>query len=241
MPEPTRLMLGPQDDGRRLTFKAYLSAKYTLGHLYELIAGRLQVSPFPGPAEDMLRTWLTISLSEYWRANPSVVRWVTPKARVHVPKQRYPTCPEPDVTLYTEYLSRDESWEYHTWRDVSPALVAEVVTPEIPDKDHVRNVELYRQVPTIREYWILDPCVTFREPTLTVYKRGRGLSWKRPVVVPFRETYTTDLLPGFELVNDVWAYYDRRHSRRVGEAAGRTAALAPTHRGRSHENHRPWT
>jgi Uma2 family endonuclease len=36
-------------------------------------------------------------------------------------------------------------------------LVGEVVWEDDPDKDLVRNVELYLQVPSIREYWVLDP------------------------------------------------------------------------------------
>ena len=35
-------------------------------------------------------------------------------------------------------------------------LVAEVLSGEDPDKDLVRNVELYFQVPSIKEYWLFD-------------------------------------------------------------------------------------
>jgi Uma2 family endonuclease len=80
-------------------------------------------------------------------------------------------------------------------------LVAEILSADDPDKDLVRNVELYVQVPTIREYWIVDPREEFDRPRLLVYRR-RGRQWQRLITIEPGETYTTRLLPGFELVLD---------------------------------------
>ena len=41
------------------------------------------------------------------------------------------------------------------WEDVSPILVGEILSGD-PEKDMVRNVELYLLVPTIKEYWLFD-------------------------------------------------------------------------------------
>jgi Uma2 family endonuclease len=84
------------------------------------------------------------------------------------------------------------------WRDVSPLLVAEVVSPDNAEKDLVRNVELYLAVPSIKEYWILDPRDDPDRPTLRVYRR-RGARWQKPIDLAFGDTYTTRLLPGFTL------------------------------------------
>ncbi len=65
----------------------------------------------------------------------------------------------------------------------------------------MRNVELYLEVPSIREYWIIDPRESADRPTLLVYRR-RGPRWQRPITVPFGGVYTTRLLPGFSMIVD---------------------------------------
>jgi Uma2 family endonuclease len=87
------------------------------------------------------------------------------------------------------------------WQDVSPVLVAEVLSEDTADKDLVRNLGLYLQVPSIREYWILDPRASPDHPALTVYRR-RGRRWQRPINVPAGGTYSTRLLPDFSLLLD---------------------------------------
>jgi hypothetical protein len=62
-------------------------------------------------------------------------------------------------------------------------------------------VDLYLQVPSIREYWVLDPRTSAGQPTLLVYRR-RGQRWQRVIRVAGGGTYTTRLLPGFTLVLD---------------------------------------
>jgi Uma2 family endonuclease len=86
------------------------------------------------------------------------------------------------------------------WRDVSPVLVVEVLYASDPHKDLVRNVELYLQVPSIVEYWIVDARYDPDEPTL-IANRRRGKKW---IVTEYGygETYETKLLPGFSLVID---------------------------------------
>jgi hypothetical protein len=70
------------------------------------------------------------------------------------------------------------------------------------DKDLVRNVELYVEVPSIKQYWVLDPRPDPDRPSLRVYRR-RGKNWQKPIDVAFGETYQTPrVLPGFALVVD---------------------------------------
>jgi len=85
---------------------------------------------------------------------------------------------------------------------VNPILVVEVLSKKRPEKDLVRNVELYLEVSSIKEYWILDPRIDPDRPSLLVYRR-RGKSWQKPIEVPFGGTYQTPrVLPGFSLVVD---------------------------------------
>jgi Uma2 family endonuclease len=87
------------------------------------------------------------------------------------------------------------------WQDVSPLLVGEILSLDDPDKDLVRNVQLYLQVPSIEEYWLLDTRGDPNRPTMRVYRR-HGAKWRSPIELSYGDTYTTKLLPGFQLLLD---------------------------------------
>ena len=196
----TQLYLTPADHGRPLTLDEFQTADSLEGHHYELINGRLEVSPVPNLPHDGLRDWLARKLYAYGLRHPDVLNEVKAPARVFVPDRPETTAPEPDVAGYRGFPHHLPLAEWR-WQDACPIVVAEVVSEDNADKDLVRNVQLYREVPTVREYWILDPRESPDRPTLTVYRK-RGGRWQRPVVVKAGETYTTKLLPEFALVVD---------------------------------------
>jgi Uma2 family endonuclease len=117
-----------------------------------------------------------------------------------VPGRPATTAPEPDVAAYRDFPTGRPITKLR-WQDVSPLVVIEILSQDTADKDLIRNINLYRQVPSIRESWIIDPRASADEPTLTVHRR-RGQGWQRPIEVAAGETYTTRLLPGFVLVMD---------------------------------------
>jgi Uma2 family endonuclease len=193
----TLLRLGPKDHGRPLTFDEFRGGEYEEGYHYELINGRLYVVPVPNLPDDSIEVWISDLLRAYRQEHPEVINHVTNKARVFVPGADEPTAPEPDVAAYHDFphrLSRSQL----DWGNVSPLIVVEVVSADDPDKDLVRNLELYLQVPSIREYWILDGRADPDHPTLLVYRR-RGRRWSKVIRVLPGKTYTTPLLPGFTL------------------------------------------
>ena len=196
----TLLRIGPADDDRPMTLEEFLAADGQEGYHYELIYGRLRVSPQPNAPAGFLERWIDRSLQAYASSHPAVINYVHPKARVFVPGQAEPTAPEPDVAAYRDFPLRPDV-NALSWEDLHPVLVAEVLSEEDPDKDLVRNVELYRQVPSIQEYWILDPREDANRPTLLVYRRYRR-RWRKPLTFAPGSTYTTDLLPGFRLTLD---------------------------------------
>jgi Uma2 family endonuclease len=194
------LHLTPRDQGRALSLKEFMSASGQEGYHYELIDGKLEVSPLPNLPHDFLRKWLDDKLSAYTRQHPEVLNRVQAPARVFVPGRPATTAPEPDVAAYRDF-PMDRPVTKLRWQDVSPLVVVEILSKDTADKDLVRNFGLYRQVPSIREYWIVDPRASADQPTLTVHRR-RGQGWQRPIEVAAGETYTTRLLPGFVLVMD---------------------------------------
>jgi Uma2 family endonuclease len=196
----TALVLGPTDRGRPMTRHEFETARGQEGYYYELIDGKVYVSPAPNLPHDIILEWLLDILKDYSRAHPEILNYVSPKARAHVPGREAATSPEPDLAAYRDFPRhlpiREQSWE-----SVSPILVVEIVSEDDPEKDLERNVELYVQVPSIREYWTIDPRADPDHPAMTVYRR-RGRRWQNPIVVRPGETYTTKLLPGLALVVD---------------------------------------
>jgi Uma2 family endonuclease len=192
--------IGPADHGRPMTLDEFLTGNYEQGHKYELIDGKLYVAPEPNLPEGLVESWLFRKLGRYSDEHPEVLNWVYYKTRVFVPGRRRVTCPEPDLAAYHDF-PLDADYRDIRWQDVSPLLMVEVLSEGDPDKDLVRNVALYLQVPSIREYWILDSRDDPNRPSMLVYRR-RGQRWQRPINVAPGETYTTRLLPGFELILD---------------------------------------
>jgi Uma2 family endonuclease len=192
----TVLKLGPADHGRAMTFDEFLAGDYQEGHKYELINGRLYVSPQANFPENFVEAWVLAELTGYSREHPEVINFVTNKARVFVPQPTDVTAPEPDVAAYADCPL--ERWREVRWQDVSPILVIEVLSAEGPEKDTDRNAALYLQVPSIKEYWIFD--ARDEEKGLKLIRHRRhGKKWQIKELKA-GETYTTKLLPGFELV-----------------------------------------
>jgi Uma2 family endonuclease len=196
----TVLKIGPADHGRPMSLDEFMAVGAEEGYQYELIDGKLYVSPRPNAPQGLVEKWIYRKLDRYSDQHPEVINLVHHAARVFVPDRPGVTNPEPDVAAYASF-PLDLPWEDIEWQDVSPILVVEVLSLDDPDKDLVRNVELYRQVPSIKEYWVIDTRESVSRPTMQVYRR-RGQRWQRVIEVRYGETYTTKVLPGFELVLD---------------------------------------
>ncbi|MBY0230558.1 MAG: Uma2 family endonuclease [Gemmataceae bacterium] len=190
------LKLGPADAGRDLSEEDFLAAEYEPGYQYELIRGRLEVSPMPGVPQDYAEKWLFGRLFAYSLLRPDVINYVTDKSRVRIVETAEVSLPEPDVSAYHDFplLEVEET----RWSDVSPILVGESVSPRYAAKNLRRNPPLYLGQRSIQEYWVLDTRPGLRAAELVVHRRVRG-RW-RITNVAYGETYTTALLPEFELV-----------------------------------------
>ena len=196
----TILKIGPADHGRTVTVEEFESGQDEEGYSSELIDGRLYVSPLPELPHDQITRWILRTLNNFADEHPEFLNYVSGAARVPVPGRARPSQAQPDVTAYRDFplhLPIDSV----RWRDISPVLVVEVVSEDNPEKYLVRNVELYEQVSSIREYWIFNPLEDSDHPTLKIYRK-RGRTWQRPIDVPAGSTYTTKLLPGLKLVVD---------------------------------------
>jgi Uma2 family endonuclease len=195
----TVLKLGPADHGRPIPYEEFRTAAWEEGYQYELIDGKLYVSPTANLPENWVDSWIRTKLMLYAIAHPKVLKHVTGPARVFVPDRPGVTVPEPDVAAYRKFPLPRRIRDLR-WQDVNPVLVIEVLSADDPGKDLVRNVDLYFHVPSIKEYWVLDAREDADHPSLRVYRR-RGKKWQILDYGP-NETYTTKLLPDFELILD---------------------------------------
>jgi Uma2 family endonuclease len=195
----TVLKLGPADHGRPMTLDEVMAGDYAEGYQYELIDGKLYVSPEANLPQGFVEYWILMKVYNYTQKHPEVINFVYNKARVFVPGRRGVTNPEPDLAAYRDF-PEDRPLGELSWENFSPVLVAEVLSAEDPDKDLVRNAGLYFQVPSIKEYWLFDSRENADRPTLRVHRRY-GKRWRIIDVAP-GETYTTRLLPGFKLLLD---------------------------------------
>src|SRR3954462_6809617 len=117
-----QLKLGPLDHGRRLTLDDFEEAESPPGFRYEIIDGRLYVSPEPNPKENVLEEWIGFHLRLYSRGRPEVVNYVTAKSRVFVHARPEDTVPEPDLTAYRAF-PLDQDFDDIRWDEQSPVLV----------------------------------------------------------------------------------------------------------------------
>ncbi len=195
--------LGPKDKSRRMTYAEFMATDYELGSYYELADGRLCVWPFPELGHAMVADWLQSLFMDYRLEHKEVANFCTSKGYVTIPNRKRDTATRPDLSVYRGVPRLALNL---TWRDISPLLVAEVTAPEHAEKDVSRNVRLYLQVPSIVEYWLIDARESLSYPTLRVHRRN-GRKWKIIEVAP-KESYTTPLLPGFELLNDHRHHYE---------------------------------
>jgi Uma2 family endonuclease len=195
----TIVKLGPADHGRPFTLEEFSTAAWREGYQYELIDGKLYVSPVPNLPENRVEEWIGVKLVLYAEQHPEVINYVSARARIFVPGRRGVTNPEPDRAAYRDFPLH-LPFRKIRWQDVSPVLAVEVLSIDDPDKDLVRNAQLYLQVPSIKEYWLFDTREDPDRPTMRVHRR-HGARWRIIDLAP-GDTYTTRLLPGFVLIID---------------------------------------
>jgi Uma2 family endonuclease len=182
-----------------MTFDEFWAGDYAGGHQYELIDGKLSVTPWPKVSEAVVESWLTWELGLYSRARPAVINFLTSKARIIVPGDGPATCFGPVVAAYRDFPHWKPLGDLR-WQDVSPVLVAQVLATADPDAELRRKLELYLRVPSVREYWLVNIHPNPEHPTLRAYQRS-GTGWRYHYFT-YGGTYTTELLPGFELPID---------------------------------------
>ena len=186
---------GPEDHGHPVSLEQFSQGQALEGYRCELILGRVYVSPLPDAAQESIKQNVLDQLRSYARDNPAVINHVADDARVFVPAPQGTTCPHPDIAAYGGFPS--EQLPTIDWQSQHPLLLVDVMGPADSDRILQRNVGLYLRTPSILEYWVVDLRQDITKPALRVYEpegeRWRVADWR------FGTTYSTMVLPGFEL------------------------------------------
>ncbi len=179
------VFLGPDSAGARLTPREFDEADFIEGWRYELINGVLVVSPIPLEQERDPNEELGRWLRNYQEEKPalSTLDKTLPEHTIKTGKNRR----RADRVIWAGLGRLPRPGE-------TPTIIAEFVSRGKRDRqrDYEEKRDEYLAI-KVQEYWIIDRF----ERTMTVFSRQGKKIIKR--VLTEKETYTTPLLPGFEL------------------------------------------
>jgi Uma2 family endonuclease len=184
-PALRRLRLSPRSAGLLLTPAEFDRARFREGWRYELINGVLVVSPIPSRKERDPNEELGYWLRQYRDSHPqgSSLDLTLAEEEIQTKQNRR----RADRAIWAG-LGRDPG------EGEVPKIIVEFVSEGKinQERDYVAKRAEYREI-GVGEYWIID---RFRR-TLTVFIFSGDTDQER--VIPEKQTYSTPLLPGFEL------------------------------------------
>ncbi len=190
-----RIVVGPADDGRRVSAEEYFRIEVQPGYRCELARGVLEVSQIPDEIHALLVCFFYDALSDYRRAHPGRIFLYGGANEFHFWLPGMSSGRNPDVAVSL----RDAPLDFEGKRTAS--LVVEVVSPGKParKRDYVTKREEYLTY-GIGEYWIVDRFAR----TVTVLVRDDH-SWTERVYGD-GQSAESDVLPEFAVsLAELWA------------------------------------
>jgi Uma2 family endonuclease len=182
-----KIILGPELNGTLMTPEEFDAVEdYDDNYVYELIHGVLVVNPIPLEAEVGPNEYLGHLLLAYWERDVqnSALDATLPERYIRTKDSRR----RADRLIWAG-LGRLPDWK----KDL-PSIAVEFVS--WARRDRLRDYEEKRREYMelgIGEYWIID---RFRRIMTVVRNRPKGPQVR---IIHEQETYSTPLLPGFEL------------------------------------------
>lgn len=178
-------LIGPEAAGLCLSPAEFDDAEFVTGWRYELIKGVLVVSPAPLETERDPNEELGFLLRLYQREHPEgkALDKTLPEHTIHLKKDRR----RADRVLWTGLGRLPAKKEL-------PSVAVEFVSKgkRSWQRDYMDKRDAYMAA-RIKEYWLID---RFKRQMTVFVRQGKGY---KTIVVKENETYTTPLLPGFEL------------------------------------------
>ena len=172
----------------RMTVDEYLEAILPEGCRYELVEGAVEMSPVPDVPHDSVVEAIHQLFVLYGQRDANAKLRVTQKSAVALPFRG--TVREPDLAVYR----REASGQKKTprWKDMTPLLVVEVVSPGQETRDYTEKRRDYWDA-GVAEYWIVDP----QACRLTVLTRDSS-DWKEQAF-DSKSAYAPAQFPGLHV------------------------------------------
>ncbi len=197
MPKILVKKLGPADHGKRMSLEDFDKAEAREGYAFELNRGVIVVSDVPKRKRLVQIKCVRKQLAAYELRCAGVIDTIAGVGECKLLIPEFQSERHPDLCIYkTSCLDHSEETLWLTW---IPDVAIEVVSPGSEKRNYEEKRAEYLAV-GVKEYWIID---AEREEELVL--RRQGNRW-RPRTIHASETYTTRLLPGFEL--DVAAIFE---------------------------------
>lgn len=181
------IVVGLEDNGRRMSLADFDKAKAKEGYLYELSRGIVIVSDVPDVPHQLQIDAAHSQFSTYRLEHPDAISVTSEGSGCKVLLDDLQSERHPDLSVYLDPPPRAKN----VWAEWIAAIVLEIVSKGSEHRDYVLKREEYLQF-GIREYWILD---VFKGEMLVL--RRHGGTWSEEVVRPPR-LYRTPLLPDFK-------------------------------------------
>ena len=186
----SKTIVGPGDNGRRMTLDEFDTAEAVEGRVYELSRGEVVVTDVPNPRHGRVVGNVRQQLAEYRARNPGVIYDLMAGSECKLLIEPTQSERHPDLAVYKTPPPAEDSSVWSVW---VPEIVVEVVSPGSEHRDYEEKAEDYLHF-GVTEYWVIDG----PKGVITTHRRSRGRWQKRELKKLDR--YTTHVLPGFELV-----------------------------------------
>jgi Uma2 family endonuclease len=184
----TVTIIGPGDQGRRMSLAEFEHAEGEEGHLYELGRAVITVVDVPRPRHFRLVDAARQQFATYRNTRRDIIYGIAAGGECKILIEALQSERHPDLAIYRtpppEGDNDDEVWAH--W---IPEIVIEVVSRSSRFRDYEEKPEEYLQF-GVSEYWIIDA----EQGVMKVLRRSRGRWAEREIRPP--DTYRTRLLPG---------------------------------------------
>lgn len=164
------------------TPEAYLAWEAEQFERHEYLNGEVFLMTGTTTAHNLIAGNLAFALKQALRGQPCRVFMSDVKLRVETANCFF----YPDVMVTCSARDRGESK-----MQFEPTVVVEVLSDSTAAYDQGLKFEVYRQLPSLREYVLIAQ----DEPRVWVYRRGEGAEW---ILHPYRDGETV-VLPSLEL------------------------------------------
>jgi Uma2 family endonuclease len=186
----TATIIGPADEGRRMSLDEFIDARGQGGRLYELSRGIVTMVDVPSPHHSTILDAIRMQFAAYRLSHPDIIYSTIGGGECRLLVNDLESDRHHDLAVYMtpppESKKADEIWS--RW---IPEIVIEVVSPGSRFRDYQEKPEEYLRF-GVQEYWIVD----VSERAMKVLRRSGGRWTERTVKPPV--LHKTHLLPGLE-------------------------------------------